>query len=595
MASKKPIGVYAGELETFTAGDFVPLANGGTGGIDQATAQAGLGLVIGTNVQAYSVELAGHAALASNGIVARTGTGTYASRTLAGTAGRITATNGDGVAGAPTFDLAVLADAGAGTLLKFVRDTYGRVSGTSSPSAADIGAIADSRYVRLDAATALAAGVKISVDATTTTFGVNDLVPKNYVDLIGQGFAGSRLLVRVATTGSNVNLASGAPSVLDTVSLALNDLILVKDQTLPAENGYFTVTTLGTGSNGTWTRSPNLNTSATVIPGTTVFVNEGTLNGDVTFALTTNGPITLNTTGLTFTQISGAGQITASNGILKTGNSLTGQSANTTRIAVGAGGFDLAPLVIGGSGTGTFTKFTVDTYGRVTASATATASDVGAQASSTELSGLAALAANGIVARSAAGTYTPRTLTGTAGRLVVTNGDGAAGAPTFDLASGVMATPGTYTSVTIDTYGRVTAGTAGSGNVDKLLTPFTNTQGATISICQVIYTDASGAKLARADADATRRTVGIVSDATIANAASGLAVTTGVMTASTAQWDSVTGGTGGLVANSNYWLSNVTAGALTTTPPTTGWSKRVGTAISTTQLRMSLDSMSIKL
>ena len=53
-----------------------------------------------------------------------------------------------------------------------------------------------------------------------------------------------------------------------------------------------------------------------------VFVEEGTTNGDQGFVLTTNDVITLGTTSLTFTQFSGAGQITAGNGMTKSGNTL---------------------------------------------------------------------------------------------------------------------------------------------------------------------------------------------------------------------------------------------------------------------------------
>ncbi len=64
----------------------------------------------------------------------------------------------------------------------------------------------------------------------------------------------------------------------------------------------------------------------------------------------------------------------------------------------------------------------------------------------------------GIIVQTVDGTIAPRSIAQSTG-IVVTNGDGVAGNPTIALASGVIAAPGTYTSVTVDTYGRVTAGT----------------------------------------------------------------------------------------------------------------------------------------
>jgi hypothetical protein len=80
--------------------------------------------------------------------------------------------------------------------------------------------------------------------------------------------------------------------------------------------------------------------------------------------------------------------------------------------------------------------------------------------------------------------------------------------------------------------------------------------------------------------------VGLVGDTTIANGVAGNIVTTGVLTATTGQWDAVTGQSGGLTTNSMYWLSGSTAGAIVTTAPTTGHLAPVGLAISTTQLRL---------
>ena len=74
---------------------------------DAATARSTLGLTIGSDVQAYAANLAAIAGVASNGIYIRTGAGTATVRSLAAGSG-ITISNADGTAGNPTINANVL-------------------------------------------------------------------------------------------------------------------------------------------------------------------------------------------------------------------------------------------------------------------------------------------------------------------------------------------------------------------------------------------------------------------------------------------------------------------------------------------------------
>lgn len=107
--------------------------------------------------------------------------------------------------------------------------------------------------------------------------------------------------VRAVST-SNITL-SGAQTI-DGASVIAGDRVLVAGQTTGANNGIYVVAA------GAWSRSTDADVDAEVTSGLTVFVEEGTSNGDKIWQLTTNNPITLGTTSLTFVAVgSGSGAV----------------------------------------------------------------------------------------------------------------------------------------------------------------------------------------------------------------------------------------------------------------------------------------------
>lgn len=165
-----------------------------------------------------------------------------------------------------------------------------------------------------------------------------DAATKQYVDLFVNGLT-LKAPVRAATTAA---ITLSAPQTIDGVVLVAGDRALVKDQASPATHGIYVVAA------GAWTRATDANVSAEVLSGLTVFVTEGTVNGDRQFSLTTNGPIVLDTTALTFALTATSGVVlTAGNGISLPGNAITVVAGAGGGLAVAAGGVSIDPAFSG--------------------------------------------------------------------------------------------------------------------------------------------------------------------------------------------------------------------------------------------------------
>jgi hypothetical protein len=289
----------------------------------------------------------------SAGVASMRTLGTGATQAAAGNDSRFTDSRAPtGAAGGDltgsTYPSPVIAN-GAVTSAKIADGT---ITDTDVAAANKDGAVgvASMRTIGTGAQQAMAGSTRLdTIAAPTTPVGLNnqrissladptaaqDAATRNYVDNVATGLD-AKASVHAATTANIANLAGGAPNTLDGVTLAANDRVLVKDQTTQSANGIYTVTTLGTGSNGTWARASDMDTWAEV-PAAFTWVEQGTANGDSGWVCTADTGGTLGTTNITWTQFTGTYQITAGAGVTKTGNSLSANVDGTTIDAAGAG------------------------------------------------------------------------------------------------------------------------------------------------------------------------------------------------------------------------------------------------------------------
>ena len=172
------------------------------------------------------------------------------------------------------------------------------------------------------------------------------IATKGYVDSARQGLD-VKQSVRVAST-ANVAIATAleAGDVIDGVTLVAGDRVLLKNQTTTSENGIYVAVASGAAS-----RSTDANGTADtgeLKPGTFAFVEEGTVNFDSGFVISTDGTITVGTTGITWTQFSGAGSFEAGDGLSKSGTQVN-VNVTSNRTAITADAIDISANYVGQS------------------------------------------------------------------------------------------------------------------------------------------------------------------------------------------------------------------------------------------------------
>jgi hypothetical protein len=179
-------------------------------------------------------------------------------------------------------------------------------------------------------------GKRVGNAATPTQ--ASDLTTKAYVDSLSNGLD-VKASVRAATTG-NITLSN--TQTIDGIALSVGDRVLVKNQTTGSQNGIYVV------ASGAWTRAADFDNTPDieVSPGTFFFVEEGTTQADNGYVVSNDGALTIGTTAITFVQFSGAGQITAGDGLTKTGNTINAVGT-ADRISVAVDSIDIAATYAG--------------------------------------------------------------------------------------------------------------------------------------------------------------------------------------------------------------------------------------------------------
>ena len=174
---------------------------------------------------------------------------------------------------------------------------------------------------------------------STTPTNATDIANKSYVDgLVTQGISyHNPVYVESPDTAGNLNAtynngASGVGATLtnagtqvaltiDGVLTTVGMRVLIYNQTNQAENGVYTVTTVGSGStNWVLTRAADANTYGIRDPNAlgyndAFFVQAGDTGAGETYVCTTTGVITFGTTAITFSQISASVLYSAGTGL----------------------------------------------------------------------------------------------------------------------------------------------------------------------------------------------------------------------------------------------------------------------------------------
>ena len=244
-------------------------------------------------------------------------------------------------------------------------------------------------------------------------FTANSLATKAYVDATKSGLdikdsvklASTAALATLTYSQANGTLTGSGNASINassgmgqSVTLAANDRVLIKDQAESRQNGIYIVTTVGGSESFVLTRASDADTGTEFTGGSFTFVEQGT-NANNGYVFTHDGEPTLtdstlsNNTQLPVSQFSGAGQITAGDGLTKSSNTINAVGTSN-RISVSANAIDISTNYVG--------QNTITTLGTIT-TGTWNGTTIGTSKGGT---GLTAAAKGSILVANTADTFT---------------------------------------------------------------------------------------------------------------------------------------------------------------------------------------------
>lgn len=185
---------------------------------------------------------------------------------------------------------------------------------------------------------------------------------KQYVDSFASGLTPITAVVYASTTAYTATYSNGAAGVgatltnadvmaafsIDGFTPSVNDRVLIKDQAAPAQNGIYTVTTVGSGAvNWVLTRATDYDTSAEIKTGTYTIASAGTVNAGILYIMTTSGTITVGTTAIVWSAFNSAASISVTAPLTKVGN-VIGITTPLDPIYGGTGISNVNTITLGG-------------------------------------------------------------------------------------------------------------------------------------------------------------------------------------------------------------------------------------------------------